>query len=95
MAVDGAELANLVLGLLKACFVDTRSPADRAMGVGEGVEVFACEGGPFRRRGWGEQRMDVRLRCILGDGQAMLEEGRIDVGDARNRDWEGTVRNGQ
>ena len=35
--------------------------------------------------------MNVRLRRILGDGQAMLEEVGIDVGDAINRDWEGTV----
>ena len=34
---------------------------DRAVGVSEGVGVFVCEVGR-----WGDRRMDVRLRRILG-----------------------------
>src|SRR5258706_6743711 len=90
MAVDGAELTNvwvrlrtaLALGLGRARLVDIWSPADRAIGVGGGVGVFTCEAGPSRVDVWLVElrRLDVRLGCVLGDGQATLEEGRIDVG---------------
>ena len=56
MTVDGAELANvwlrlrttLALGPGRARLVGKWSPADRAVGVCEGVGVCVCEVGPFR-----------------------------------------------
>ena len=56
---DREELANLGLGLGSAGPVLQKY--DRAVGVGEGVGVFVCEAGR-----WGDRRMDVRLRRILG-----------------------------
>ena len=61
MGVDGAELVNvwlrlwttLALGPGRARLVDKRSPADRTVGVSEGVGIFLCEAGPFR--GWGDR----------------------------------------
>ena len=42
--------------------VDKRSAADHAVGISERVGIFVCELGSFRRRGWGDRRMEVRLR---------------------------------
>ena len=76
----------LALGPGSARLADKRSPADRAVGVGEGVGVR-------RDRSWSTSGLS-NLGAV-GDGRVTLEEGRIDVGDARNRHWEGTVSKGQ
>ena len=96
-------------GPARTRLVEERRPADGSAGVGERVGVVrynVCPssrvdaelvklGGSRRDKcwGWGDRRLDVRLRSLSdSDERVLLEGGRFDIGGF-NRHWTGTVSN--